>query len=278
MRSNIPGNPSPHEQDPAGSDIALPADVQHDLDRVEDLVHADFPPPLWSQTASELYEYAYRRLLPTIRRTDKLVEATAKSATPLVMFDEERSTLYRSPRDRESLAIHTIDIAMATFPLRLKQGGYAPAQHPGKDGKPSRLTSYFYGRCLLVFPRVFYAWRTERSDSFVKHATRLPDNLLAYALGQSGPEPVPEGVAELCETLTEMINSLKPRPRAVMRLTVAGWSQGEIAEELDIKVGDVENDRFGFRKKVRTQRRRGQLHVPAEIRAEWARATGRSSR
>jgi DNA-directed RNA polymerase specialized sigma24 family protein len=99
----------------------------------------------------------------------------------------------------------------------------------------------------------------------------MPDGILAHALGQTGAEPVAEAVTELCDSLTEMINTSEPRNRAVMRLTVNGWTQSEIADLMDIKVGDVENARYAFRSKVRTQLQRGHLHIPPEIRAEWAR-------
>ncbi|WP_326793960.1 hypothetical protein OHA79_52020 (plasmid) [Streptomyces sp. NBC_00841] len=272
MRSNITGAAgTPTVVTTDGSD-ELPQDIQRDVDLVADILTTGFTSPLWQQTADELYAYAFKPLLSAMRRTHKLADLCAKSATPLVMTDEDRGTLYRSAPDREHLAVLTISVAMETFPQVLKNGGYAPARHRGKDERPARLTSFFYGRCGLVFPRVLQTWRTEQTDRFLRHAVRMSDGTLLHALGQDGPEPVPEGVAGLCDTLTVMINELKPRHRAVWLLTVDGMSQGEIAEILDIKVGDVENARYAFRSKVREARRRGKLAVPPEVRAEWARA------
>ncbi len=48
---------------------------------------------------------------------------------------------------------------------------------------------------------------------------------------------------------------------AVWNLTVDGLSQGEIADLLGIKVGDVENARYRLRSQIRTRRRSGELHV-----------------
>lgn len=62
-----------------------------------------------------------------------------------------------------------------------------------------------------------------------------------------------------------------PRHRAVCLLTVDGLSRGEMAEVLDLKIGDVENARCSFRSKVREARRCGKLAVSAQIRAESAR-------
>lgn len=64
--------------------------------------------------------------------------------------------------------------------------------------------------------------------------------------GQVDPEPVSESVTQLCDTLTEMVNGSNPRVQTVMWLTVGGWTQPEMAELLDIKLGDVENARFAY--------------------------------
>ncbi|MEV8400610.1 RNA polymerase sigma factor [Streptomyces niveus] len=288
MRFNDTGDPGAARGSTEDDGQDLPEDVQNEVDRVADVVDvvdvvaAGFRGPAWQQMAEELYAYAFGRLCAVMRRTDKLMRLTAKSKTLLAMTDEDRATLYRSASDREHLAILTLNVAMETFPQLLKMGGYDPAHNRGKDGRASRLTSYFYGRCGLVFPRVFYVWRAERTDRFLVwraerterfllHAVQMGGGVLAHALGQTGTEPVPEDVGDLCDTLTAMINRLNPRDRAVWNLTVDGLSQGEIAAVLDIKVGDVENARYRLRSQLRTRRRSGELYVPPGVEAEWAR-------
>ncbi|MGW7209942.1 hypothetical protein [Streptomyces sp. NPDC054837] len=64
---------------------------------------------------------------------------------------------------------------------------------------------------------------------------------------------------------------LKPRNKAVWLMTLDGLSAGEIADALGIKTGDVENARYTFRTTVKRLRKAGELHVPPEIDAEWAR-------
>ncbi|MER5384396.1 sigma factor-like helix-turn-helix DNA-binding protein [Streptomyces sp. NPDC002688] len=274
MRSNTAGGPETQSMSGAGdADEDLPEDIQRDVDRVAELLETGFAGRLWQQTAAELYGYAFKPLLTAMRRTDKLTSLTRSSLTPLYMSDEERSTLHRNPKDREDLAVRTIDVALETFPQLLKDGGYAPAANRGKNGRPTKLTSFFYGRCGLVFPRVFYVWRDERTDRFERHAQHMSDDTLAHALGLNGTQTEPAGVIELCDTLTDMINGLKPRDRAVWQLTLDGLSQGEIADRLGIKTGDVENARFAFRTKVKTMRKNGLLTVPPEIDAEWVRTT-----
>ncbi|MFF4827985.1 hypothetical protein ACFY20_34360 [Streptomyces sp. NPDC001312] len=159
MRSNTTGGPETLSRTSTGSTTEeLPEDIQRDVDRVA----TGFTGRLWQQTADELFSYAFRPLMVAMRRTDKLVALTTKSRTPLQMSDEERSTLHRNPADREDLAVRTIYVALETFPQLLKRGGYAPASNRGKNGRPAKLTSFFYQRCGLVFPRVFYTWRDEQ--------------------------------------------------------------------------------------------------------------------
>ncbi|MFF8946730.1 sigma factor-like helix-turn-helix DNA-binding protein [Streptomyces sp. NPDC014864] len=273
MRSNSTGGPETQSRTSTGSTTEeLPEAIQCDVDRVKDLVDTGFTGRLWQQTADELFGYAFRPLMVAMRHTHKLAALTAKSKTPLKMSDEERSALHRNSADREDLAVRTIYVALETFPELLKRGGYAPSAHRGKNGRPTKLTSFFYGRCGLVFPRVFYTWRDEREDRFERHARRMPDEMLARVLGLDGPELADAGVAQLCDTLTGMITKLKPRDRAVWLMTLDGLSRSEIADELGIKIGDVENARYAFRIKVKNRRKTGELHIPPEIELEWARA------
>ncbi|MEW2458824.1 RNA polymerase sigma factor [Streptomyces albus] len=250
----------------------MPEDIQRDVDRVSELVTTGFTGRLWQQTADELFGYAFKPLMVAMRRTDTLMALVKKSNTPLKMSDEERSSLHRNSADREDLAVRTISVALGTFPALLKRGGYAPAANRGKNGRPAKLTSFFYQRCGLVFPRVFYAWRDEREDRFERQARRyMSPDLVAHALGLDAPETVADGVAELCDTLTRLITELKPRDRAVWLMTLDGLPRSEIADRLGIKIGDVGNALFLFRARVKRLRKDGALHVPPEVDREWAR-------
>jgi DNA-directed RNA polymerase specialized sigma24 family protein len=245
--------------------------VRHDLERVADLARTGFTGPLYQQFADELYLYAYGRLRRKMR-TGEIAGLTGKSATPLCMTEDELSTLHRDDAVRDQLAVHTIAAAMHVFIKALKRGGYRPAAHPGRDGRPTTLKSYFFGMCLIVFPREFDSWRAERQDRFLAAAARMPPDLVQRALGQTAREPVPEALADLCDRVTGLINSSPPRVRAVMLLTLHEYSQSEIVDLLQVKIGDVENARFRFRQKARKRMRHGQLHLLPWMRAESLRS------
>lgn len=241
------------------------------MDRVADVVAAGFRSPAWYQMAAEMYQYAFRTLNAAMRKTDMLMELVAKSNAPLELSDEDRSTLHRNSGDRAVIALVTVNVAMEEFPQLLKKGGYNPAGNPGKDGRFKALKSFFVTRCGLVFPRVFDNWKKERTDRFLRYAkTRMEGWRLAHALGQYD-EQVPPDVTALCNTVTAMIETLRPRNRAVWHMTIEGYAPGEIADALDIKIGDVNNALYTFRTKVKTMRQRGELVIPPSLEAEWAR-------
>ncbi|MFD7965903.1 AAA family ATPase [Streptomyces zaomyceticus] len=133
------------------------------------------------------------------------------------------------------------------------------------------LRSFFVTRCGLVFPRVFDNWKKERTDCFLRHAkTRMKGWRLAHALGQYD-EQVPPDITALCNTVTALIETLRPRNRAVWHMTIEGYAPGEIADALDIKIGDVNNPLYTFRTKVKTMRQQSELATPPSLEAEWAR-------
>ncbi|MGW3377419.1 RNA polymerase sigma factor [Streptomyces hydrogenans] len=247
--------------------------AQEDVDLVAELVAVGFRGRLWEKVASDLVVYAFQPLLHAMRLSEngKLAGLVAKSKKPLRLTDEERATLHHNQADREQLALMTISVAMETFPKVLKEGGYDPAKNTGKGGKPARLFTFFYGRCGLVFPTVFENWREERAQRFAGRATAPLDIVdLAHTLGRGTSQPQSgDEFVELCDQLIKMINELNPRDKAVWIMTLMGESQGEIADALGIKVGDVENARYKFRKAVKIRREEGTLVVPPRLEAEW---------
>ncbi|MET8732186.1 hypothetical protein ABZV81_34190 [Streptomyces parvus] len=271
MRKSQSGGPSAQVPGRTARGRVLPDHIQADVDRVADVVADGFRSNAWHQMAQELYRYAFRTLNAYMRKTDHLMALVAKSKAVLELSDEDRSTLHRSFADRAEIALLTINVAMEEFPKCLKKGGYNPAGNPGRDGKFKALKSFFVGRCGLVFPRVFHNWKQERSDRFLREAgTRMEGWRLAYALGQH-PEQAPPDVVALCTTLTDMIETLKPRNRAVWHMTIEGHGPGDIADRLGIKIGDVNNALYTFRTKVKAMRQRGELLVPPSLETEWAR-------
>lgn len=64
-----------------GSGSPLPADVQHDVDRVRERVDRQFPRPLWEVLAAELCRYDHPPVLAALS-TGRITEQTRISITP----------------------------------------------------------------------------------------------------------------------------------------------------------------------------------------------------
>ncbi|WP_328484885.1 hypothetical protein [Streptomyces zaomyceticus] len=273
MLSNKTGGPGAKLPGSTSRGRDLPAEIQYDMDRVADVVAAGFKGREWDQMAGELYVYAFKTLHKKMRHTGELMELVAKSQKPLVLSEEDRSTLHRDADERTRIALMTINVALETFPAMLAKGGYNPAKNPGKNGKHKQLKSFFVTRCGLVFPRVFYTWKEERTDRFIRHVNEHKGDgmILAHSLGQTGAEPVPADVAALCDILMEMIDGLRERNRAVWHMAMGLTTPGDIADALEIKVGDVNNALYTLRTKVKKLVHEGELVVPPSITAEWAR-------
>ncbi|MFI8449065.1 hypothetical protein [Streptomyces erythrochromogenes] len=272
MRKSQTGAQATRNPGRTGRTRTLPPHIQEDVDRVADVVAAGFRSLAWHRMAQELYRYAFRTLNAAMRKTDQLMELVAKSNTPLELSDEDRSTLHRNSDDRAVIALMTVNVAMEEFPRVLAKGGYNPADNPGKDGKFKALKSFFVTRCGLVFPRIFDNWKKERTDLFLRHAkTHMEGWRLAHALGQYDIGQAPPDIVALCDAVTAMIDALKPRNRAVWHMTIEGYTPGEIADALGIKLGDVNNALYTFRTKVKKLRQQGELGIPATVEAEWAR-------
>jgi hypothetical protein len=244
----------------------LPPAIEEDAERVALVASKGFQGPHYEQLAADLYKYAYPRLLKKIR-TSEVVALTLKSKTPICVSDEDRITLNRSQHDRDELAVYTIDKALRQFTAELKKGAYQPQDHVGRNGRPASLSSFFFGMCLLVYPRVYAVWQRERTDQFLAEADKMSNDALARAFGHAAEDPVPADVAKACAAIARMLDRAKPRMAAVMRLTIEGYNQSEIADQLNLVVGDVENDRYRFRQKVKKAVRFDGLPVPAQWRA-----------
>ncbi|MDX3490986.1 hypothetical protein [Streptomyces sp. ID05-18] len=266
----------PDSQIPVSGVGELPPEIQRDVDSVARVVAAGFQGREWEELTAELHVYAYRTLHKKMRRSFELVELIAHSETPLVLSDDERSALYSNFDDRSVIADKTIRDALWKFSEALRRGKYDPAANPGKNGKYKALRSFFVGRCGLYFPRAFAEWRSERTDRFAEAANEHSRGwILSDVVHRTVGEPdvhVADDVATFYSTLTAMIDDLRPRNRAVWRMTLEGCSRGEIAEKLEIKLGDVDNALYTFRSKAKALRREGKLIVPPAIEAEWERS------
>ena len=121
-----------------------------------------------------------------------------------------------------------------------------------RTAAPASLKTYFFGMCLLHFPRVYAVWAAEQEDKFTVHARGMAAEELEFALGYRS-EQTPELVSKVCEQVRVMINAANPRIKSVMTLAVSGYTQAEIAEEFNMTVPMVEGILYRFRQSARSK-------------------------
>ncbi|WP_033822008.1 sigma factor-like helix-turn-helix DNA-binding protein [Kitasatospora sp. MBT63] len=251
---------------------ALSERVRQDIERVEDVRReAGRRPdpakrPLTQHLASELFGYAYKRLRAKMRTGEIAGLVKQKnSMVPLVLTDEDQDGLDRNPAYRDELAVRTIAEAWTRFYKRAVLGGqWNPHELPDGNRAPAALETYFFGMCLLQFPRTYMTWRAEQEDKFLAHTKGLTAEELEQALGYRS-EQATEMVTELCEQVLGMVTTAKPRTRSVMTMAIEGYSQAEIAEHLGITVPMVEGILYRFRQSVRSKVWEGRLRLPRDL-------------
>ena len=176
-----------------------------------------------------------------------IFQLTAARGFALNPSDDELEELHRNSDAREELAIMTVALALPRFrDQALVGGGWR------FEGGAS-LSTYFMGACLYVFPN-------EVRKRRVQHKRwRLQDNgdpgLISPAEDPTtDPCVISTGNLRVCDDLARTDD----RTRAIVALTIDGYTQEEIVELLEeTSVRAVEGVLHRWRKKERAQQSGG---------------------
>lgn len=217
---------------------------QENLDRCaadrelrDELESAGFTGPKYQMFQNELARYGLA-VLGAWTYTGYIFKLTAKRGLALYPTGQELEDLHRHRETREELADMTVAEALPRFRDKALAGGGWRA-----DGGAS-LTTYFLGSCLYVFANEFrkHRWQRER---WRRQDCRDP----AAGERPSGPATDPgimvPGNLWVCESL----GRADSREAPIVALTIAGWSQEEIAETLGMSPRAVEGVLYRWRKK-----------------------------
>lgn len=151
----------------------------------------------------------------------------------------ELDRLRSDPAVREELAIMTVAKALDQFRSRALVGGGWTV-----DGGAS-LTTYFTGSCVFVFPNEFRRYRRTEGP-------HVEPDLIDRT---SAPDPA--GLVAGNLWVDDCLAKLDPRTRAIVELSMNGYSHAEIVDLLDeTSVRAVEGvlHRFRTSQKARLQR------------------------
>ncbi|GAA1680750.1 hypothetical protein GCM10009745_26010 [Kribbella yunnanensis] len=150
----------------------------------------------------------------------------------------ELDRLRRDPAVREELASMTVAKALGQFRSRALVGGGWNV-----DGGAS-LTTYFTGSCVFVFPNEFRRYRRAERQDLIEPA------------GEATAQD-PAGLVAGNLWVDDCLAKLDPRTRAIVELSMNGYSHAEIVDMLDeTSVRAVEGvlHRFRTTQKARLQR------------------------
>jgi hypothetical protein len=186
----------------------------------DELASCDFDGRRYQKFEAELARYGMS-VLRGWMYSGYVFQLAAGRGFALHPSDRELEELHRDSDVREELATMTVALALPRFREHaLVRGGWR------YDGGAS-LATYFMGACLYVFPNEFRKRRVQlkkwRLQDYGDPAVTAPQ-----ADHIADPAVLAVGNIRVCDDLSRA----DPRERAIVALTIDGYSQDEIVEML----------------------------------------------
>jgi DNA-directed RNA polymerase specialized sigma24 family protein len=203
-----------------------------------------FQGPLYDRFVEELVRYGIS-VLRGWMHSGYIFELAAQRGFGLNPHELDLEDLATDSDLREELATMTIARALPRFRQQaLVDKGWTP------EGGAS-ITTYFMGACAYDFPNEFRRHRT--SEARQHRALRREKELYSPPVSRIS---VAEGVLGNLRVLDELGEITDPRLKAVVALTLDGYSQEEIRELVDAAtVRAVEGLMYRWRTKAKQNRR-----------------------
>lgn len=207
-----------------------------DRELIDRLARDDFEGPEYDVFEDALAAYA----LPVLRGwmyTGYVFTLTAKRGWPLYPTELELDRLRSDSDLRSDLAAFTVARALPFF-----------REHALLNGNWSveggaNLTTYFTGACTQIFPNEFRRHRREHNK--LGHVVLHEDHNLDTSVTASD-DPGRIIIGDLW--VREVLAGHAPKQRAVVELTLVGYTQIEIGEMLGMTDRAVEGVMYRFRK------------------------------
>ncbi|MBT2472816.1 response regulator transcription factor [Streptomyces sp. ISL-66] len=136
--------------------------------------------------------------------------------------------------------------------------------------------TYFIGQCIWEFRRVYETWAKKQMAWTSIHLEY--DFSDGSATGIAGLLQAPGYLAEpeaivFATNFEDILAEQPPVTQAVVRLTVAGFTDTEIAERLKTTPGGVRNRKTLFRKALYQAARHGRIWIPKQLHTATAKAS-----
>ncbi|QOV33275.1 hypothetical protein IM697_23845 [Streptomyces ferrugineus] len=194
---------------------------------------------------------------------------------PFFVSSENRQLLHSSDAERDDIIVDVLMHARKTFRTRaLLNGGWNP-NFRGPKGACC-LMSYFIGRCMWDFRRVYLRWVKERERIAQVEAALLDPEAFFRLLTALPHHGEPETIL-FSGAFMELLDAQPAETRAVVRLTCEGYADGEIADRLKSTPGAVRTRRYRFKKVLYQAASERKIWIPAQLHINGVREQQRSA-
>ncbi|WP_326613722.1 hypothetical protein OHA57_00010 [Streptomyces anulatus] len=245
--------------------------IQQGAALVEELAHYGFDGPEYLKFRDELWTQSEPILKGMIRngRLGQLaIKRHRERGIALWISPEDAATLKADDTARDEILIEMQINALRTFRRKaLVEKGWNP-NYNGPRGA-SCLMTYYIHTCIWEFGRVFKKWAQERVRWHELHAlsdfgeeTPSGRRGIARLLQASGYLDEPGGFVTIFE---EILDEQKGETQAVIRLTIDGHPDAEIADKLKITNAAVRMRRTRFRKVIYQAARDRRIRIPEHL-------------
>ncbi|MDX3640818.1 hypothetical protein [Streptomyces sp. MB09-02B] len=246
------------------------ARIEQDAARIEELACGGFEGPAYEVFEIELYRAAEPVLLGMLRKGTlaRLALKQCKSRGWKFFVHEDDMLLLRSSStERDVIMVDVLAEAVRKFRRDLQSGRGWKVDYSGPRGACS-LMSYFIGQCVWVFRRAYVRWARQRVGWARLHAVYDFTEDAANEAGIGGLLRATsyEIESEVFSTdFEDILEEQAPETQAVVRLTVMGFPDAEIAERLQLTGATVRKRRSRFRTALYQAARERRIWIPEQL-------------
>ncbi|MFI6359084.1 RNA polymerase sigma factor [Streptomyces sp. NPDC050743] len=246
------------------------ARIERDAARIEELAHSRFEGPAYEVFELELCREAQPILLGMLR-TGTLprlaLEKCRRQGWKFFVHEDDMRLLRSNSTERDTIMVDVLTEATRKFHRDLQSGKGWKADHKGPRGACCVMT-YFIGQCVWVFRRAYVRWATQRVKWARLHAVYDFTEDAANVAGIGGLLQATSYEIEseaLSTDFEDILDEQAPATQAVVRLTVMGFPDAEIAERLNLTHANVRQRRSRFRTALYQAAREHRIWIPEQL-------------
>ncbi|MFF4796566.1 hypothetical protein ACFY2M_44775 [Streptomyces sp. NPDC001276] len=244
--------------------------LEQDAARIEELSYKGFEGPAYEAFESELFLELQPIVLGMIG-SNKMAQLAQKHSARLgrdffVHADDVR-LLKGSQEARDTLMVEVLAYAMKKFRTDLRKGCGWRADYNGPRGA-SCVTSYIVLLCIWTFRRAYVRWAREHVKWARLHAVYdfTEDAANQVGIGRLlGATDYRIDTEVFGTALEEILDEQAPATQAVVRLTVMGFGDAEIADKLNLSHGAVRMRKTLFRTALYKAARERRIWIPEQL-------------